>query len=108
MMVSKSPSQSSPAPTPHERAALFAAEIGEVPECDLHGMRADEARHAVDTFLHHAFMQHASAVRIIHGRGADILRRTVHELLAHHPLIATFQDAEAPPFAGAVTAALLL
>ena len=38
-------------------------------------------------------MQGLDEVRLIHGRGIGVQRRTVHSTLARHPLVAEFWDA---------------
>jgi DNA mismatch repair protein MutS2 len=88
-------------------AALFAAEIGEAPTIDLHGMHRDEARHALESFLHQAFMRRDSAVRIIHGRGTDTLRRATESILSAHPVVDGWRPSSRPDEAGAVTYAAL-
>lgn len=62
-------------------------------EINVIGQRAEEAREAVDEFLDRAVMATASRVRIVHGHGMGVLRRTLHELLAKHPHVAKFYDA---------------
>ena len=59
-------------------------------EINVIGQRAEEARDAVDEFLDRAVMATASRVRIVHGHGMGILRKTIHELLSHHPHVARF------------------
>jgi len=58
------------------------------PELHLIGRTADEAREALEKYLDDAFLAGLPSVRIIHGKGTGTLRRTVHELLAGHPLVA--------------------
>ena len=62
-------------------------------EINVIGQRAEEARDAVDEFLDRAVMATASRVRIVHGHGMGILRKTIHELLSHHPHVARFYAA---------------
>ncbi len=62
-------------------------------EINLIGQRAEEARDAVDEFLDRAVMATASRVRIVHGYGMGVLRKTVHELLGRHPHVARFYPA---------------
>ena len=58
------------------------------PELRLIGRTADDAREALEKYLDDAFLAGLDSVRIIHGKGTGKLRRTVHELLAAHPLVA--------------------
>jgi len=62
-------------------------------EINVIGQRAEEARDAVDEFLDRAFMATASRVRIVHGHGMGILRKTIQELLSRHPHVAKFYAA---------------
>ncbi len=62
-------------------------------EINVIGQRADEARDAVDEFLDRAVMATASRVRIVHGHGMGILKKTIAELLSRHPHVAKFYQA---------------
>jgi DNA mismatch repair protein MutS2 len=62
-------------------------------EINVIGQRAEEARDAVDQFLDRAVMATASRVRIVHGHGMGILKKTIAELLATHPHVAQFYQA---------------
>ncbi|MDO8499906.1 MAG: Smr/MutS family protein [bacterium] len=47
---------------------IFALEMRtDIPNVDLHGMRADEAKSSVETFLHQQFLADEDGVRIIFG-----------------------------------------
>jgi len=87
-------------------ALLWAAEEGDIPEIDLHGMKVMEVRHALETFLHHTYLQGESVARIVHGRGDGVLRQEVHKVLSQTDFIDQFQDATHPALSGAVTVAL--
>ena len=63
-------------------AALFAAELGGAESIDLHRMTWNEARSELDKFLHRALMDGEEAVKIIHGRGDQILRPKIMKWLA--------------------------
>jgi DNA-nicking Smr family endonuclease len=54
---------------------------------DLHTFRPDEAASAVDEYLRACHEQGIMEVKIIHGKGIGMLRRTVHSLLEKHPLV---------------------
>ena len=62
-------------------------------ELNVIGQHAEEAVDAVDQFLDHAVMATASRVRIVHGHGMGILRKTIHDLLTRHPHVARFYPA---------------
>ena len=62
-------------------------------EINVIGQHAEEARDAVDEFLDRAVMATASRVRIVHGHGMGVLRKTIQDLLAHHPHVARFYPA---------------
>jgi DNA mismatch repair protein MutS2 len=62
-------------------------------EINVIGQHAEEARDAVDEFLDRAVMATASRVRIVHGHGMGILKKTIADLLSHHPHVARFYQA---------------
>jgi DNA mismatch repair protein MutS2 len=62
-------------------------------EINVIGQRAEEARDSVDDFLDRAVMATASRVRIVHGHGMGILKKTISELLSRHPHVAKFYQA---------------
>jgi DNA mismatch repair protein MutS2 len=69
----------------------------EVPEeFNVIGNTAEEARERVDKFLDQAFLGGRSRVRIIHGHGKGILRRTLHEMFSRHPQVEKFYLAPPP------------
>lgn len=64
-----------------------------VREVNVIGKRAEEAREEVDKFLDSAVLASISRVRIVHGHGMGILRRTIAELLAENPNVEKFYPA---------------
>jgi phosphoglycolate phosphatase-like HAD superfamily hydrolase len=50
-------------------------------ELDLRGMNSDEAWEATDKYLDNATLIGVKSVRIIHGKGTGVLRRTIWERL---------------------------
>ncbi|HXS94882.1 MAG TPA: Smr/MutS family protein [Candidatus Limnocylindrales bacterium] len=72
-------------------------------EINVIGQRAEEARDAVDAFLDRAVMATASRVRIVHGFGMGVLRKTINELLARHPHVARFYAAPQQEGGGGAT-----
>lgn len=80
------------ATAPEPVAAVQSSE--EVPEeFNVIGNTAEEARERVDKFLDQAFLSGRSRLRIIHGHGKGILRKTLHEMFSHHPHVEKFYSA---------------
>lgn len=63
-------------------------------EIDLRGMRVDEALERVDGLLNDAVLEGVATVRIVHGKGTGVLRRSIREYLKGHPLAAGVDTAE--------------
>jgi DNA mismatch repair protein MutS2 len=54
-------------------------------EINVIGRTADEAQTEVERFLDRAFLAGLPRIRIVHGTGMGILRRTLREYLRNHP-----------------------
>lgn len=65
--------------------------VAQSPELDLRGMDALEASAVLTIFLDNAFMANLTQVRIIHGKGTGVLRKTVHEELRHNKHVKKFR-----------------
>ena len=61
------------------------------PELDLRGMDSLEAAAVLTIFLDNAFMANLQQVRIIHGKGTGVLRKTVHEELRKNKHVKSFR-----------------
>ena len=57
---------------------------------DLHMFSPKEASSVVDEYLRACLEKGIYEVRIIHGKGKGVLRRTVHARLARHPHVVEF------------------
>lgn len=57
---------------------------------DLHTFRPRDAASVVGEYLTACAENGIYEVRIIHGKGKGVLRRTVHSLLSRHPLVSDF------------------
>jgi DNA-nicking Smr family endonuclease len=68
---------------------------------DLHAFRPEDAASVVDEYLRACLEKGIYEVRIIHGKGKGVLRRTVHALLQKHPLVANFTLDSGPSTWGA-------
>lgn len=64
-----------------------------VREINVIGKRAEEARELVDKFLDSAVLSSVNRVRIVHGHGMGILKRTIAELLAANPNVEKYYPA---------------
>ena len=57
-------------------------------EINVIGRTADEAQSEVERYLDQAFLAGLPRIRIVHGTGMGILRRTLREYLRNHPHVA--------------------
>jgi DNA mismatch repair protein MutS2 len=64
-------------------------------EINVIGRNADEAETEVERFVERAFLAGLPRVRIVHGVGMGILRRTLREYLNKHPHVASVSE---PPY----------
>ncbi len=64
-------------------------------EINVIGRTADEARDEVERFLDQAFLAGRPTVRVVHGTGMGILRRTLREYLRKHPHVIAVTE---PPY----------
>ena len=68
---------------------------------DLHAFAPEDAASVVKEYLRECLAKGIYEVRIIHGKGKGVLRRTVHALLEKHPHIIEFQMDPGPSGWGA-------
>jgi DNA mismatch repair protein MutS2 len=61
-------------------------------EINVIGRTADEAETEVERFLDRAFLAGLPRIRIVHGTGMGILRRTLREYLKGHPHVTTVTE----------------
>ncbi|MCW1892265.1 MAG: Smr/MutS family protein [Candidatus Uhrbacteria bacterium] len=107
MSKTKRPQKLSDKAQKDAEAAIFAAELGSVPEIDLHGQTVNQALSMLDGFLNHECLQGTEAVKIIHGRGTGALQKAVRLFLQDHPLVVILKDASSMSQQGGVTYAAL-
>jgi len=74
-------------------------------ELNVIGNTAEEARERVDKFLDQAYVASRFRLRIVHGVGKGILRKTLHEMFASHPHVEKFYAA--PPHEGGAGATIV-
>jgi DNA mismatch repair protein MutS2 len=63
-------------------------------ELEIRGLTTDEALPLVERHLDLAFRAGLRQLRIVHGKGAGILRRAVRDLLASHPLVKSYRPGD--------------
>jgi DNA mismatch repair protein MutS2 len=61
-------------------------------EINVIGRTADEAQDEVEKFLDRAFLAGLPRIRIIHGTGMGVLRRTLRAWLQQHPQVASVSE----------------
>ncbi|WP_446745214.1 endonuclease MutS2 [Silvibacterium acidisoli] len=61
-------------------------------EINVIGRTADEAQDEVEKFIDRAFLAGLPRIRVIHGTGMGILRRTLREWLRRHPQVAAVTE----------------
>ena len=62
------------------------------PEFDLHSFAPRDIPDVVDAYLEQAHEQGMRVVRLVHGRGIGVQRARVHQVLAAHHLVKSFDD----------------
>ncbi len=72
-------------------------------EIHLRRLTLDEALPKLDEYLDDAFMAGIFSVRVIHGKGAGILRQAIREYLAKHSLVKSYRPGAYGEGGGGVT-----
>ena len=60
---------------------------------DLHHFKPSEVPDLIDEYIHACRKEGILNVRIIHGKGKGILKERVRSILARHPQVHSFSDA---------------
>jgi DNA mismatch repair protein MutS2 len=102
-----------PAPAPARMAQTSENEsFGGLPtsynQCDLRGMRVDEAIEKVEAFLDQAFQKELDVIYLIHGHGTGALRSAVREFCRSSSYVLRFRAGEPPEGGNGVTAVMLV
>ncbi len=81
-----------PATDPQRRTTIEVTSEHDVgTELMLIGMDSEQAREELERFLDQALTGGRSMVRVVHGHGTGILRRTVAEVCRGHPAVRSFK-----------------
>ncbi len=57
---------------------------------DVRGLTFDDASRKVDKFIEQAHLSSNKDIKILHGTGAGILRKNIHDMLKKHPFVESF------------------
>ncbi|MEJ2723766.1 MAG: Smr/MutS family protein [Deltaproteobacteria bacterium] len=68
---------------------------------DLHTFRPEDVASVVDEYIRECLEKGIYEIRIIHGKGKGVLRRTVHARLEKNPLVLDFALDTGPSGRGA-------
>jgi DNA-nicking Smr family endonuclease len=68
---------------------------------DLHTFASRDAADVVEEYLTVCSQKGIQEVKVIHGKGKGVLRRTVESLLKRHPLVMSFKQDSGPSGWGA-------
>jgi len=60
---------------------------------DLHTFKPSEVKSLIPDYIEECRRLGITRIRIIHGKGTGVLRKTVHSILAHLPLVVSFVTA---------------
>lgn len=63
-------------------------------QCDLRGMRVDEARETAIRFLDRAYQGEVAEVRIIHGHGTEAIKKMLREYMKESPYVNSFRPGD--------------
>jgi DNA mismatch repair protein MutS2 len=89
--LEKRPSSGPPAGQGEVRIAMSPRPMPSI-ELSLRGMRVEEALQLLNKYLDDAYLAALPYARIVHGKGTGTLRQVVREVLASHPLVASFRS----------------
>jgi len=79
-------------PTQRRSAKIQVQTVEDAPrEIKLIGLDSERAREDLERFLDQAFSAGRTAVRVVHGHGAGILRRMVADVCRSHPAVRSFR-----------------
>ncbi len=62
-----------------------------IDEVHLRHLTVDEALVKLDDFIHRAYISGLMRIKVIHGKGAGIIRQAAQRELARHPLVKSYR-----------------
>ena len=73
---------------------MAARDVKSLSEINVIGRDSETAREEVDKFLDDAVLAEVERVRVIHGHGMQVLRKTLWKMFASHPHVERYYQAE--------------
>ena len=62
-----------------------------IDEVHLRHLTVDEALIKLDDFIHKAYISGLMQVKVVHGKGAGIIRQAAQRELSRHPLVKSYR-----------------
>ena len=90
--VVRESSASSPLEAARNRGVRVSVSDAATSEINVIGQTADEAERNVERFVDRAFLEGMAKVRIVHGTGMGVLRRTLRAYLKKHPQVVSVTE----------------
>ncbi len=87
--------------TPQDKIGPFTVQVPVDGVLDLHAFNPKDISSVVHEYLRECLEREIYEVRIIHGKGRGVLRRTVHALFEKHPNVLGFKLDSGPSSWGA-------
>lgn len=72
----------------HDEEGVVELEIDGI--LDLHNFSPKDLKYLIPDYLNACLEKNITEVRIIHGKGKGVLRRTVHSLLEKNPCVGSY------------------
>ena len=76
-------------------------------EVHLRHLTVDEALIKLDDFIHKAYISGLMQIKVVHGKGAGIIRQAAQRELARHPLVQSYRLGQHGEGGAGVTIAIL-
>lgn len=101
-----------PSPTVENQEGEETPEFGAFPtsqnQCDLRGMRVDEAIQQAEAYLDRAFHEERDVIFLIHGHGTGVLRQAIRDFCRNSSYVHKFRPGQRNEGGNGVTVVLLV
>ena len=61
-------------------------------ECDLHHFHPKDTKIIIEEFIHQAKENNLARIRLVHGKGKSVKKKTVLAILEDHPDVVSYQN----------------